>query len=113
MPHLQSIDFEYGDSIEILALNIKDDGDPEAFLEERGYSFTLLESADAVAEGLDVHATPGVVIVGKDRAIRFNLYDLPRADIPEAVQAGGRNSIAAYLSASWAAEIRRQLDDVL
>lgn len=113
MPHLESIDLELGDTVEILALNIRDDGDPRGYLAERGYSFTLLEDADSVAELYDVHGTPGVMIIDQNRAIRFDLHDLARPVIPEAVKARGRSGVAAYISAYWAAEIRRRLDDVL
>jgi len=50
MPHLQSIQIEYGDDVRVYALQIRDDEDPVAFMEEHGYNFILLPSADAVME---------------------------------------------------------------
>ena len=113
MPHLQSIDHELGESVEILALNFRDDGDPAGYIRERGYSFTLLQDAGPVAELYGVHGTPGVIIIDRDRMIRFNLYDLERPEIPATVRERGRGAVAAYLSAYWAAAIRRNIDNVL
>ena len=110
MPHLQSIEHEYGDKVEILALHFRDDNDPEAFIRERGYAFTILPGAGPVAELYGVHGTPGVIIVDRDRVQRFNLYDLPRIDVPENVRERGRGAVAAYLAPQWAAAIRRELD---
>lgn len=113
MPHLQSIQHELGSSVQILALNIRDDGNPAGFLIERGYSFTLIEEADSVAELYGVHGTPGVIIVDRDQAIRFDLYDVSRPDIPSAVKERGRSAVATFMAAYWAAEIREALDVVL
>ena len=112
MPHLQSIGVEYGDSVDILALHFRDDGDPVAFLRARGYDFEILPEAESVAELYGVHGTPGVIIVDRDRAIRFNLYDLPRPKVPEATSAEGRTAVAGYLAPYWAAEIRKRLDEI-
>ncbi|MEO1203893.1 MAG: TlpA disulfide reductase family protein, partial [Pseudomonadota bacterium] len=76
MPHLQSIELEYSDRVEVLALHFRDDNDPERFLRERGYPFTVLPDAGPVAELYGVHGTPGVIIVDQERVLRFNLYDL-------------------------------------
>jgi len=45
MPHLQSIRLEYGDDIEILAINFREDDDPVAFIDDAGYDFTVLPNA--------------------------------------------------------------------
>ena len=37
MPHLQSMQIEYGDDIQIFAFNIRDDEDPKEFMAEKGY----------------------------------------------------------------------------
>ena len=42
MPHLQSIAHEYQDSVQILAINVFDDGAPVAFIDGAAYDFTLL-----------------------------------------------------------------------
>ncbi len=113
MPHLQSIELEYGDRVEILALHFRDDNDPTAFIRERGYAFTVLPDAGPVAELYGVHGTPGVIVVDRQRVQRFNLYDFPRPSIPDAVGERGRSAVAAYLAAHWAAAIRRELDKTL
>ena len=110
MPHLQSIELEYGDKVEILALHFRDDNDPEAFIRARDYDFTILPGAEPVAELYGVHGTPGIIIVDRERVQRFNLYDLARPDVPEVVRERGRNAVATYLAPRWAAAIRRELD---
>ena len=112
MPHLQSIELEYGDNVEILALHIRDDNDPEAFIRARDYEFTVLPGAEPVAELYGIHGTPGVIIIDRERVQRFNLYDLARPDVPEVVRERGRNAVATYLAPRWAAAIRRELDAV-
>ena len=38
MPHIQSVRFEYGDAIRVLAIHFRDDkGDPVGFIEAAGY----------------------------------------------------------------------------
>jgi hypothetical protein len=49
MPHLQSIRLEYGDAVEILAINIMEDGDPVRYIADAGYDFTLLLSGVSCA----------------------------------------------------------------
>ena len=113
MPHLQSIDIEYAGRVRLLALSFRDDGDPVGLLRKQGYTFTPLPGAGDVAERYGVHGTPGVIIVDSQRAIRFNLYDLARPDVPTIVRERGRSAVAAFLAPHWAAEIRQQLDAVL
>jgi len=112
MPHLQSIQIEYGDDVRIYALNIRDDEDPVSFMQEYGYDFILLPDADAVMEPYGVRSTPGVFLVDQHGLLRFNLYEMLFADSPEFKALGNRqksNRRAPY----WAAEIRRVIDQVL
>ena len=50
MPHLQSIIDEYPDQVRVLALNFRDDDDPAAYMEGRGYDFRLILKSEEVAE---------------------------------------------------------------
>lgn len=113
MPHLQSIRLQYGNDVEILAINIREDGDPVALVEEEGYDFTLLLDGDAVAEQYAVRGTPAVFVVDHERRIAFDLRDLPRIDPPESDKPANNRRKAAYRAPLWAAEIRRSIDDVL
>ena len=112
MPQIQSIRFEYGDSIGVLAVNIMEDGDPVTYLEEAGLNFTLLLEGDAVAEQYEVPGTPGVFIVDTNQQIRFDLHKLPGPDIgPDAGTMSNRQK-ARRLAPYWAAEIRMALDEL-
>jgi len=112
MPHLQSIQIEYGDDVRIYALNIRDDEDPVAFMQEHGYDFVLLPNADPVMALYGVRSTPGVFLVDQGGNIRFNLYEMLFDDSAEFQALGNRqksNQRAPY----WAAEIRRVIDQIL
>lgn len=111
MPHLQSIRLEYGDRIKILAINIKDDGDPVAFIENAGYDFTVLPAGDAVADLYQVYGTPGLIVVDRQGRMRFDLRDVPR--LPEASRKSGHQARAAILAPYWASQLRTSLDQVL
>ena len=113
MPHLQSIRFEYGDDVRILAINIKEDGDPVEFITNAGYDFTLLLNGDAVAEQYGVKATPGIFIVDSKRNLRFDLRDLPRVEPPDIGKPPGHSRRAAYRAPHWAAGIRKSIDAVI
>lgn len=114
MPHLQSIGLEYGDRIEILAIHFRDDkGDPAGFVRDAGYDFTVLTNGNDVAELNGIWGTPGVLIVDTDRNVRFDLYALPKPELPERAEASSHRTKAGYRAPHWAAEIRKNLDKVL
>ena len=114
MPHLQSIDLEYGDRIEILAIHFRDDkGDPVGFVRDAGYDFTLLTDGNDVAKLNGIWGTPGVLVIDRDRNIRFDLYAAPRRELPESNEEPGHARKAAYRAPFWAAEIRKSLDATL
>ena len=109
MPHLQSIVYEYGDDVDVLAVNIFDDGDPATFIENAGYDFTLLLDGDKVARQYAIIGTPGVIIVDQDMNIRFDLRELPAPPFVVDNKASNRSK-AARVTPYWAAEIRKALD---
>lgn len=114
MPHIQSIRLELGDEVRVLAVHFRDDkGDPAAFVRNAGYDFTVLRNGNDVAKLYEVWGTPGLLLIDRDRTIRFNLYELPRPELP--VNAGelSHSQKAAYRAPYWAAEIRKSLDEVL
>lgn len=111
MPHLQSMQLEYGDKIQVLAINFRDDGDPVTFMKDNGYDFTLLLDGESVAELYGIWATPGVLIVDGDREIRFDLRALPPIDVPQ--KRATHRLKAAHRAPYWAAEIRKRLDTLV
>jgi len=112
MPHLQSMQIEYGDDVRIYALNIRDDEDPVAFMQELGYDFVLLPDADPVMELYGVRSTPAVFLVNKNGTIHFNLYEMIFNDSAE-FKALGHRQKAGQRAPHWAAEIRRITDQIL
>jgi thiol-disulfide isomerase/thioredoxin len=112
MPHLQSIRLEYGESVRILAVSIKEDGDPVEFVTSAGYDFTVLPDGDAVADLYDVRGTPGVFVIDQERAIRFDLRKLPRIEPPDIGKSASNSRKAAFRAPYWAAEIRKSIDAV-
>jgi thiol-disulfide isomerase/thioredoxin len=110
MPHLQSVLLEYGDEVGILAVNIKEDGDPVSRFEDAGFDFTLLLDGDAVADEYDIIGVPGVIIVDTRRQIRFDLRKLPGLEKSPAGEKLSHGQAAKRLAPYWAAEIRKALD---
>jgi thiol-disulfide isomerase/thioredoxin len=113
MPHLQSMRLEYGDRVEILAINIKEDGEPVEFIESAGYDFTLLLDGDPVADAYRIVGTPGLIVVDRERVVRFDLRRLPPLAPPANAKVESHRGKAAYLAPYWASEIRKSMDEVL
>ena len=59
MPHLQSMQIEYGDAVTVYAFNIRDDEMPELFMLEHGYEFVLIPEADARLAASEVPGRAG------------------------------------------------------
>jgi cytochrome c biogenesis protein CcmG/thiol:disulfide interchange protein DsbE len=110
MPQLQSMRIEYGDDIKILAINVFDDGDPAEFLRREGYDFTLLLDGNEVANTYNLFGTPGVLVVGRDREIFFDLQQLPPPVKRMSSEQASNSKKAAYLAPYWAAAIRQAID---
>lgn len=112
MPHLQSVEDEYGDKVTVYALNFRDQQDPEEYISEHGFDFVLLPEADRVAEQWGVQGTPGLFIVDAEGNARFNLYDV-LADDPPGFEELDHTQRAQRRAPFWAARIRNELDKVL
>ena len=114
MPHLQSLRFEYGKRINIVAITIRDDdGDPVSYLRNGGFDFTTVLDGDDIANENDIYGTPGVLVLNTDREVEFNLYALPAVEPPDTGEPAGHRRKAAYKAPFWAAEIRQSIDRVL
>ncbi|MEO1201617.1 MAG: TlpA disulfide reductase family protein [Pseudomonadota bacterium] len=107
-PHLQSMVLEHGDAIEVLAVNIHEDGDPAAYLADNALDFRLLLSGETVAEDWGVTGTPRVYVVGCSRSLYFDQRTLPPR--PNVDLSGNHRSRAAAQAPYWAAEIRKGID---
>lgn len=112
MPHLQSLEDEYGAEITVYALNFRDQRDPAAYLDEQGFDFVLLPQADDVAQSWGVQGTPGLFIVDREGRIRFNLYDV-LATNPPGFEELDHTQRAQRRAPFWAARIRQALDAVI
>ena len=72
MPHLQEVANVYGDKpVRFYALNVWEENDPAEHMRERGFTFTLLLDADAVAEKYNVRGTPGLLVVDRKHRVLY------------------------------------------
>jgi len=112
MPHLQSMRIEHGDDVTIYALNIRDDEDPEHFMNERGYDFVVIPEADSIMELYGVRPTPGLFVVDGKGRIHLNLYEMIFDDDSE-YKALSHGNKAGRRAPYWSAEIRQTIDKIL
>lgn len=91
MQHVQSVYAAAGKTkLDVYAIDIKDDGDPEAELRERGQTFTLIKDGDAIAELYGVKGTPGLLLVDASGKV---VYRRIGGDSPEIVEANLREKL--------------------
>jgi len=114
MPELQTIADEHPGGLTIYAINFRDDGDPAAYLQENGYTFTLLVKGGAVAEEYGIYGTPGLLIFNADNEQVFNLYDTidqfeTEVGTPEGLS---HSEKAARKAPWWAEQIRAELEQL-
>jgi thiol-disulfide isomerase/thioredoxin len=71
MPSLQAVHDEFGDGVEILAVNVGETPDRAAsFVERKGYTFRVVEDQSGdVAKLYNVQGLPTQVVVGRDGVI--------------------------------------------
>ncbi len=112
MPHLQSIKDEYGDRVTIYAINIKENGDPVEYMNQRGYDFTLLLEGDDVAELYDVDSTPGLMLVDGNGYHRFDMSTL-LAPSSKALEGLSHRQRSRRIAPWWAGQIRQQIDQII
>lgn len=113
MPHLQSIQLEYGDAIGVLAVSIRENGNPAKFIDKAGYDFTVLPDGDAVADQYGIYGTPGLLIIDAEQIIRFDRRRLPGLKMSPDGKKLSNARAAKRLAPYWAAEIRKALDTVM
>jgi thiol-disulfide isomerase/thioredoxin len=72
MPHLQEVADEFREQkVKFYAMNVWEDGDPENYVRENGFTFRLLLMADLVAEDYGVAGTPGLMVVDQSHQLVY------------------------------------------
>jgi len=112
MPHLQSIKDEYRDQVDVYAINISDGDDPESYIKNNGYEFTLLLDGDEIAELYEVEGTPGLVVVDSRGQMRFNL-SRELAPTYKALSGLPNNQRSRRVAPWWSALIRKEIRNIL
>ena len=102
MPHLKAIQADYGDQINILTINAKEDGegDPAAYVDSLDIPMIAVREGDAIASAYDVEFIPGLMIVDPSGTVS---YRRPWTELP----AG--ETVARF----WSRQVRRGLDQLL
>lgn len=96
MPELQKLRKELAErDVRFYALNIWEDGDPVAHMENEGFDFTLLLNADLVATRYRVRGTPGLFVTNREKTITYvrsnnsstdEVYSAVKSALQEALQ---------------------------
>jgi thiol-disulfide isomerase/thioredoxin len=108
MPHLQAIREDYRDQgVEVFAVNIWEDDDPEAYLRDAGYDFRLALEGDPVALRYGVDGTPGLFVVDGRGRIVMNRF-LVALPAPLATMPKGERP--ARSAEAWADLVRRAIE---
>jgi thiol-disulfide isomerase/thioredoxin len=72
MPHIQAVADEFkGKPVRFYALNVWEDSDPVAHMQQHGFTFSLLLAAERAADEFGVKGTPGLFVVDKSHVIRY------------------------------------------
>ena len=72
MPAVQNIYERYGDKgVKVFGVNIWEDGDPVAFMEENGFDYGLLLEGDDVADDYIVSGIPTLYVIDREGKIAF------------------------------------------
>lgn len=117
MPHLQSILDQYGDDVQVLALNFREDEDPVEFMADYGYEFLLIPAADEVAGSWGIKGTPGLFLAERSGRVVFSRGAIPEQAYPAERFANNEGlkhfQKAARVAPFWAARLREALDGLL
>ena len=102
MPYLGDIREEYGDTINILTVNVFEDGerDPAKHIESLGFPMIAVADGDPVAMLYGVRGTPGIMVLDGDGSLAWKRAS---TDLP----AGKK------VSEFWAEQIREELNGLL
>jgi thiol-disulfide isomerase/thioredoxin len=117
MPHLQSIVDEYDGRVQVVALSFMDDGNPAAYLAERGYDFRLILHSEEVAKRWGVKGTPGLFLADQSGRVVFSRSAIPAAAY-RAKPSENYDDLKHYQKAArrapyWAAQLRIAVHQLL
>lgn len=72
VPKIEQLsDVAGGKTVSYYLMNVWDDKDPAAFIQEQGYQLPVIRQAEHVAQRYGIRITPGVVVVGPDKRIHY------------------------------------------
>ncbi|NVJ51676.1 MAG: TlpA family protein disulfide reductase [Gammaproteobacteria bacterium] len=64
LPGIERLQQKYqAEGLKVIAVNVMEDGDPKAYIEQYGYSFTVALEGDAIMNNFMVPATPTIAIL--------------------------------------------------
>jgi thiol-disulfide isomerase/thioredoxin len=74
MPEVARLTRDYADRpVQVIAVNILEDGDPVAYMKEKGSEIAFALNGDEVAKRLGVAGTPTVVVIDTDGRLALRL----------------------------------------
>lgn len=73
MPRLEGIKAEFGDAINVVTINAKEDGaaNPATYIASMRFPMIAVRNGDAIAAAYDVEYIPGLMIAGADGVIAW------------------------------------------
>jgi thiol-disulfide isomerase/thioredoxin len=102
MPYLEDIEAAYGDRINVLTINAKEDGsgEPAAYVGDLNFPMIAISEGDAIAAAYDVEYIPGLMIVDATGTVAYRRAwtDLPAGD---------------QVARLWSIQVRQGLDQLL
>ncbi len=72
MPSLQELHETLGDRVTVVGINVWESGDPAAFMEENGYTYTMVLNGDDVASEYMVEGIPTFYVIAQDGTVAFH-----------------------------------------
>ena len=111
MPHLQSALYQYGEklNLQIYALNINEDADPDEYIEENGYDFLLFKNAEEVAKLYGIKGTPGLLVFDRNGQLTFDLRKVRPGNSLQ-LKNNPNWQKAIKKAPFWGAELRKSLE---
>ncbi|HUF73914.1 MAG TPA: TlpA disulfide reductase family protein [Gammaproteobacteria bacterium] len=101
MPYLEDIEAAYGERVNVLTINAKEDGssDPAAYVEDLDFPMIAVSEGDAIAAAYDVEYIPGLMIVDAEGTVAYRRAwtDLPAGD---------------QVARLWSIQVRQGLDQL-
>ena len=73
MPYLERIEAEYGDRINVVMVDVMEDGegDPRAYIDGLAFSPIAVRDGDGIAAEYGIEYTPGLMVIDSDSRVAF------------------------------------------